>query len=105
MTPVTQLLQAANRGDKQAAGELLPLVYNQLRKLAADKLAGEKPKRSAAFSSNKPAAIRRQNAVVGSSVPTSTQIALRRPPKTTNCLPCTKRSTDSRSSIRRKPNW
>jgi RNA polymerase sigma factor (TIGR02999 family) len=43
MTPVTQLLQAANRGDKQAAGELLPLVYNQLRKLAAEKLAGEKP--------------------------------------------------------------
>jgi RNA polymerase sigma factor (TIGR02999 family) len=43
MTPVTQLLQAANRGDQQAAAELLPLVYNQLRKLAADRLAGEKP--------------------------------------------------------------
>ena len=43
MTPVTQLLEATNRGDRQAAAELLPLVYDQLRKLAADKLAGEKP--------------------------------------------------------------
>ncbi len=43
MTPVTQLLEAAHRGDRQAAAELLPLVYAELRKLAAAKLAAEKP--------------------------------------------------------------
>lgn len=43
MTPVTQLLEAAHRGEPNAAGELLPLVYAELRKLAAAKLASEKP--------------------------------------------------------------
>jgi RNA polymerase sigma factor (TIGR02999 family) len=43
MTPVTQLLEAARRGDQHAAAELLPLVYTELRKLAAVKLASEKP--------------------------------------------------------------
>jgi RNA polymerase sigma factor (TIGR02999 family) len=42
MTNVTQLLAAANRGDRQAAAELMPLVYGELRKLAAAKLANEK---------------------------------------------------------------
>ena len=42
MTDVTRLLEAANRGDRQAAAELLPLVYDELRKLAALKLAHEK---------------------------------------------------------------
>ena len=42
MTPVTQLLEAAQRGDRLAAAELLPLVYGELRKLAASKLAGER---------------------------------------------------------------
>jgi RNA polymerase sigma factor (TIGR02999 family) len=42
MTEMTQLLEAAHRGDKQAAAELLPLVYDELRKLAAAKLAHEK---------------------------------------------------------------
>jgi len=41
MTPVTQLLEAAQRGDRQAAAELLPIVYGELRKLAAAKLARE----------------------------------------------------------------
>lgn len=41
MTPVTRLLEAAQRGDRQAAAELLPLVYGELRKLAAAKLARE----------------------------------------------------------------
>lgn len=41
MTPVTQLLVAANRGDRQAAGELLPLVYDELRKLAAVRMNAE----------------------------------------------------------------
>ena len=43
MTDVTQLLEAANRGDKQAAADLLPLVYDELRKLATAKMAQEKP--------------------------------------------------------------
>ena len=41
MTPVSQLLQAANRGDRLAAAELLPIVYAELRQLAAAKLARE----------------------------------------------------------------
>ena len=43
MSDVTQLLDAAAGGDRQAAAELLPLVYGELRKLAAAKLAQEKP--------------------------------------------------------------
>ena len=43
MTPVTQLLETAQHGDRQAAAELLPLVYDELRKLAAAKMANEKP--------------------------------------------------------------
>ena len=43
MSDVTRLLEAANRGDKHAAAELLPLVYAELRKLAAGKLVKEKP--------------------------------------------------------------
>lgn len=43
MTPVTRLLEAARCGDPRAAAELLPLVYAELRKLAAAKLANEKP--------------------------------------------------------------
>lgn len=43
MNEVTQLLNAASRGDAQAAEKLLPLVYEELRRLAAQKLAREKP--------------------------------------------------------------
>jgi RNA polymerase sigma factor (TIGR02999 family) len=43
MTDVTRLLEAANRGDRQAAAALLPLVYDELRKLAAARMAAEKP--------------------------------------------------------------
>jgi RNA polymerase sigma factor (TIGR02999 family) len=38
---VTQLLQAAESGDSQAAAQLLPLVYDELRRLAAHKMASE----------------------------------------------------------------
>lgn len=41
MSDVTLILQAVGRGDKQAAGELLPLVYEELRKLAAARMARE----------------------------------------------------------------
>ena len=43
MDEVTRILSAIERGDEQAAGQLLPLVYDELRKLAAQKLAQEKP--------------------------------------------------------------
>jgi RNA polymerase sigma factor (TIGR02999 family) len=41
MTDVTRLLEAAHSGDRQAARELLPLVYDELRKLAAVRMAAE----------------------------------------------------------------
>jgi RNA polymerase sigma factor (TIGR02999 family) len=40
---VTQVLERAEQGDAKAAEELLPLVYEELRKLAAAKMAQEKP--------------------------------------------------------------
>ena len=43
MSDVTQLLAAIEQGQPQAAEQLLPLVYDELRKLAAAKLAHEKP--------------------------------------------------------------
>jgi RNA polymerase sigma factor (TIGR02999 family) len=43
MSDVTRILSAIEQGDPQAAGQLLPLVYDELRRLAAQKLAGEKP--------------------------------------------------------------
>jgi RNA polymerase sigma factor (TIGR02999 family) len=42
MTDVTRLLDAAAAGDPKAAAEILPLVYDELRKLAASRIAGEK---------------------------------------------------------------
>ena len=43
MRDVTQLLNAIDQGDPHAAGQLLPLVYDELRRLAAALMAGEKP--------------------------------------------------------------
>ena len=43
MSEVTQILNAIGRGEAHAAGELLPLVYDELRRLAAQQLAKEKP--------------------------------------------------------------
>jgi RNA polymerase sigma factor (TIGR02999 family) len=43
MNEITRWLSAIDQGDPQAASQLLPLVYNELRKLAAQKLAHEKP--------------------------------------------------------------
>ena len=43
MSDVTRILSAIDRGDPQAAEQLLPLVYEELRKLAAQRLASEKP--------------------------------------------------------------
>mgnify|MGYP001823596932 CR=1 FL=1 len=43
MPDVTQILNAIEQGDPNAPDELLPIVYDELRKLAAAKLAGEKP--------------------------------------------------------------
>ena len=46
MSDVTRILSQIEQGDPQAAEQLLPLVYNELRKLAAVKLAQEKPGQS-----------------------------------------------------------
>jgi RNA polymerase sigma factor (TIGR02999 family) len=43
MSDVTRILSAIEQGDPHAAKQLLPLVYDELRKLAAQKLAKEKP--------------------------------------------------------------
>ena len=43
MSDVTRVLSAIEQGDPHAAEQLLPLVYDELRKLAAQKLAQEKP--------------------------------------------------------------
>ena len=43
MSDVTQILNAVDRGDAKAADELLPLVYAELRRLAAAKMAHEAP--------------------------------------------------------------
>lgn len=43
MSDVTRILSAIEHGDPHAADQLLPLVYDELRKLAAQRLAQEKP--------------------------------------------------------------
>lgn len=43
MIDVTQLLQSIDRGEPRAAEELLPLVYDELRRLARARMAQEKP--------------------------------------------------------------
>jgi RNA polymerase sigma factor (TIGR02999 family) len=43
MSDVTRILSAIEQGDPAASGQLLPLVYEELRKLAAAKMAQEKP--------------------------------------------------------------
>src|SRR5436309_14510603 len=43
MSEVTQILCLIESGDPSAAEQLMPLVYEELRKLAADKLAHERP--------------------------------------------------------------
>src|SRR5712672_2976371 len=43
MSEVTRILTAIDQGDPRAAEQLLPLVYDELRKLAAQKMAQEKP--------------------------------------------------------------
>src|SRR5262245_307081 len=43
MSEITHLLDAAAAGDRQAAADLLPLVYDELRKLAAARMTAERP--------------------------------------------------------------
>ncbi len=43
MSDITRLLDAAQFGDRQAAAAILPLVYDELRKLAATRMAAEAP--------------------------------------------------------------
>ncbi|HVJ82837.1 MAG TPA: ECF-type sigma factor [Planctomycetia bacterium] len=46
MSEATRLLEAVQRGDRRAAAELLPLVYDELRKLAAARMSAEVPDHS-----------------------------------------------------------
>lgn len=46
MTDVTRILSSIDKGDPSAAADLLPLVYEELRKLAAVRMAAEKPGQS-----------------------------------------------------------
>jgi DNA-directed RNA polymerase specialized sigma24 family protein len=78
MQPLTQILERAATGDPQAAEQLLPLVYDELRKLAAAKLAHEKPGQTLQATALVHEAYLR---LVGSAGP------------------------GSRSSIRPRPNW
>src|SRR4051812_41413284 len=43
MTEITKVLKAIDQGDPKAAAQLLPLVYDELRKLATHRLAEEHP--------------------------------------------------------------
>src|SRR4029434_6785676 len=43
VSEITHILDRAQQGDPTAAGELLPLVYEELRRLAAQKMARESP--------------------------------------------------------------
>src|SRR6267378_2496973 len=43
MSEVTHILSSIEQGDPHAAEQLLPLVYDELRRLAAEKMAQEKP--------------------------------------------------------------
>jgi ECF sigma factor len=43
MSEVTRILSAIEQGDPHAAGQLLPIVYKELRQLAAHKMAQEAP--------------------------------------------------------------
>ncbi|HVR36364.1 MAG TPA: ECF-type sigma factor, partial [Methylomirabilota bacterium] len=43
MSDITQALQAFDRGEGRAAEQLLPLVYEELRRLAAHRMADERP--------------------------------------------------------------
>lgn len=43
MTDVTRILNAIEQGDARAVDELLPLVYEELRHLAAQKMSQEQP--------------------------------------------------------------
>src|SRR5260370_11128793 len=43
MNEITRILSAIEQGDSSTAEQLLPLVYNELRKLAAEKMAHERP--------------------------------------------------------------
>jgi len=49
MSKVTRILSAIEQGDPHAAEQLLPLVYDELRQLAAEKLAQERPGQTLSF--------------------------------------------------------
>jgi hypothetical protein len=62
MSEVTGILSAIEQGDPHAAEQLLPLLYDELRKLAAHKLAQEKPGGRLAACDPRPSRQSRQSA-------------------------------------------
>ena len=52
MSDITEILSQIEQGDPSAAEQLLPLVYDELRKLVAAKLAHEKPGQTQALIRN-----------------------------------------------------
>ena len=43
MAEITRILEAVQQGDSKAAAELFPVIYEELRKVAGQKMAREKP--------------------------------------------------------------
>src|SRR5574341_1207242 len=102
MSEVTRILSAIEEGDPAAAEKLLPLVYDELRKLAAAKLADEKPGQTLQATALVHEAYLRLVASSGQAArsPTGTVAAtsLRRPPKRCGASSSTGHVTSSASS-------
>ena len=80
MNDVTRILTAIEQGDGQAAGQLLPLVYDELRKLAAARMAAENPGHTLT-----PPPWSTRRTCVSSATSTSTTAATSSPPRRKQC--------------------
>ena len=85
MNDVTRILSAIEQGDPHAAEQLLPLVYDELRKLAAAKLAQEKPGQTLQATALVHEAYLRLVGVDGNSRSTGTAAATSSPPRPRPC--------------------
>jgi hypothetical protein len=104
---VTRILSALGAGDPQAAQQLWPLVYDELRKLAVAQMANERPGQTlnaTALSKTLAARAGASAAAVGNARQSSWTRS-RLSCRTTSCLPCTTPSSDSRPMIRSKRSW
>jgi RNA polymerase sigma factor (sigma-70 family) len=81
MSDVTRILSAIEQGDPHAAEQLLPLVYDELRKLAAQKLAQERPGQTLQGTDLVHEAICASSTSSGRSTGTAVAISSRPPPR------------------------